>query len=165
MLQHGFPMLIVYNNNEIKNCMMEDFLQRYNNNHVLAEREILLDFKRRLEKSTTKLLSDYGLPDVKEIQSELERTVDKMMGEIQHYKDLFNTISANEKLNEGQQTAFDTIRAAIDDHENLEERRLFFITAPGGYGKTNLCRKLQIYCKSQGILIRVCLDNTSCNAL
>ena len=53
-----------------------------------------------------------------------------------------------QQLNTDQAHAFATIIAAVNDDAHV--KRLFFLNAPGGYGKTFLIESITIFCQRVG---------------
>lgn len=159
MLIHGFPMRIVYDDPILRNTLMSDFLADKAKGDVdVAIHMMLLDFKRNLELGHGKSLRDYGFDEPADVDTELqrERALINKTVELKRYDELCLKTPNNLE----QQEVFDVIAAAVDQPLPLQESQYFFVSGPGGVGKSEVCKKLHSYFRSKGYLIKICASTT-----
>ena len=129
-----------------KDAMAED-LSLGQTSKNLAENECLLLLKDELE-ATGRCLGDCQLPKPNECQRILK--IPRVIQEEMFDEDIQRVISEKkiQCLNTDQRKAFDTIMTALQ--KEMSTQRIFFLNAPGGYGKTFLIETLLSHCVQHG---------------
>ena len=107
----------------------------------------LLMLQEDLEAMST-CLENFGLPTPKKVTSMIK--VPLVIQEEISDASVQREISENKckNLNEDQQNAFCAIMKAVED--DTHQQRMFFLNAPGGYGKTFLIEALLSSVRSMG---------------
>ena len=151
--KEGFPTLQIYNDVAMRDAMKADFMAAYGRNEdnieARAANDLLKDFAARLGEEN-KRLSDYGLPEPTEVQTELqqERMKHSREGQLQ----LLEELQRRQPNNEQQERIFELVTEAIAAGETL----LVFLNGVGGSGKTTLVKKLMAFTRSLGKIALGC---------
>jgi hypothetical protein len=151
--KEGFPTLQIYNDVAMRDAMKADFMAAYGRNEddieARATNDLLKDFAARLGEEN-KRLSDYGLPEPTEVQTELqqERMKHSREGQLQ----LLEELQRRQPNNEQQERIFEMVTEAIAAGETL----LVFLNGVGGSGKTTLVKKLMAFTRSLGKIALGC---------
>ena len=131
----GFPTLTVLNEERFRNLLYDDFLHNYNPpNHQAAWNDLLCDFSNRFE-SDGKNMKDYGLPEPKNMKTELEIERHKYNcdDQLSYYYKLCDDVPNTYE----QQQIFDEIVYAVEN----QLTKIFYIQGQAGSGKTTLAKK------------------------
>lgn len=140
-------------------AMMSDFLDNEAGSDMdVATNMMLLDFKRNLELGNGKRLQSYGFDEPADTDTELERerALINKTAEGRKFDELCSLFPNNPE----QDIVFKTIVNAVESLEPLVESKYFFISGPGGVGKSEVCKKLHAYFRSKGYLIKICASTT-----
>ena len=129
-----------------KDAMSEDLLPASISMHESTEdirnqidNEVLLLLQEELEAMQT-CLEDFGLP-TPDTQNRIKKIPQVIQDEMFHVDDQKKIGEMKcQHLNIDQQGAFHTIMKAV--HDENHPNRMFFLNAPGGYGKTFLIEAL-----------------------
>ena len=161
MIVSGFPMWYIFENEDYQNQMMQDYLDD-GMSHKIAKNRLLQDLQMLLQKSGSSL-DVFGFPMPEGMETELE--IARLMYSEIEQANILQEMEVSQPNNIEQQEIFDTLTADIDNFVSLEdgdiEDNVFkFISGPGGTGKTAVFKKLQAWCRSQGILISCCAATT-----
>ena len=130
-----------------KECMGEDALRNMhayvqlpeNECRMHVDNEVLLQLQEELQGMGT-CLEKFGLPtpDIQTRLKRIPRVIAKEMFDPGSQNEISN--SKCERLNMDQQNAFCAIMKAVQNE--IHPQRIFFLNAPGGYGKTFLIETL-----------------------
>lgn len=121
----------------------------------------VIDFKRLLEFGKGKSLSEYGFMEPDDDSTELlrERTL--------HYREdevaKLTALNLQYPNNPEQTIVYDTIMNDLDD--DVTECRYYFISGPGGVGKSEVCKKLHAAIRARGHVIKICAATTLAAAI
>lgn len=153
MVLHGFPMLNVFNDPELRAYLLEDFLRQ---GHTMGEsiNMLLLDLQRRLRSGGGRSLEHYGFPDAVDPQNELER--ESLLYDRHEQAALLQQLQQQFPNNVEQESAYQEILQCINSPEPLTQSRFFFISGPGGVGKSELCKKLHAAARAEGTYSNYC---------
>ena len=146
----GFPTLKILHEERFKHLLYDDFLHQYDPpNHHAAWNDLLCDFANRFE-SDGKNLSDYGIPQPKNMKTELEIERYKYDNneQLSYYNKLCNDVPNTVE----QQEIFDEIINAVEN----KLTKIYYIQGQAGSGKTMLAKKIMAYCRSQQKLCTGC---------
>ena len=101
-------------------------------------------------KDNDKTLSNYGLPDPEENETELQRAL--LEYDINQQTQLLQSLNSNTPNTEQQQNVFNEIMYSILNNRT----KLYFIQGKGGSGKTTLAKKILAASRSKDILCVGC---------
>ena len=153
-LMHGWPMIPVYDDPNIRFALMADFLADRNNNEEYATNDLLLDLKYRLDEGGGQNLAFYGFEDPLDDTTELAREI-LTQGSRASNLQLLHELNQTEPNNPGQQQIYDALSAAFDNPPK-DGCEFYFIGGPAGVGKTSLGKKLHANARSKGHMIKIC---------
>jgi hypothetical protein len=161
MMTNGFPMWHIYDNKVHRKHLMQDYLD-LGQREPIALNSLLQDLERILVREGSSL-SNYGFDMPEGMETELE--IAKLMYQEKEQMELLRKLEEDQPNNIEQQQVFDHITADIEsfislDEVDKEDNVFHFLGGPGGTGKTAVFKKLQAWCRSQGILISCCAATT-----
>ena len=146
----GFPTLKILNEQRFKYLLYDDFLHQYNPpNHHAAWNDLLCDFSNRFE-SDGKNMTDYGLPQPRNMKKELE--IERHKYDSNEQLLYYNKLCDDVQNTVEQQEIFDEIINAVES----KSTKIFYIQGQAGSGKTTLAKKIMAYCRSQQKLCAGC---------
>ena len=163
MMIQGYPVRPIYENHEFKLKLMEDFMEKNNQNLTISHNLLLQDFQKRLKKQSLSL-ETYGFPPPLECNTELEEEL-LLHCPIENEL-LLNRLLQSEPNNQLQSHYFHELMPIIKEYQDAKENmekirnRFIFLAGAGGVGKTALFKKYHAFCRSKGVLIKVCAATT-----
>ena len=114
-----------------------------------ATNQLLQNLALKL-KDNDKKLSDYGLPDPEQIETELQRAL--LEYDPLQQAQLLNELNTTIPNTHEQQTIFNQIMDSI----NNKQTAIYFIQGMGGSGKTTLAKKILAASRSKKIICLGC---------
>ena len=151
-----FPTLCIYEDEECRRFMMQDFLDR-GATYEIATNELLKDLAQRFLASD-KDLTDYGLPKPRNISDEL--SIELTRYDKKEQFELFQELTREKPLNVEQQQVFDDIFKIVMNHKPGDGNKYIMLQAAGGTGKTTVSIRLQAALRAEGKMVLVCAANT-----
>jgi len=150
----GYPTVSIYDDNELRNKMYEDYYMDINNNstfqnHNFSNNKLLEELEIILRESD-KTLTEFGLPNPELSNTELER--EKLKYNIKEESDMFDYLNANIPNTEEQSTFLENVYNAITNKES----KIFFLQGKAGSGKTTVAKKIIHFTRSKGEIVLGC---------
>ena len=151
MTMEGFPTLRIFD--LYQDLMTEDFPPRAGRELSGAERQQLLlkDLQEQFSERGCSL-SDFGLPEPVQAETELEKV--RLRYPAAEQQVLLHQLHTSKPNNASQALAYATITAAVD-HLDVA-KSIFFMQGIGGAGKTTLAKKILAYARSKGLVAVGC---------
>jgi len=151
--KEGFPTIQIYMDVQMRDAMKADYITNYgpddDNVEARSTNDLLKDLAARLGEENKKL-SDYGLPEPTDVQTELDQERMKYSREGQAL--LLQELQRVQPNNEQQDRIFEMVTEAIARDETL----IVFLNGVGGSGKTTLVKKLMAFTRSLGKIALGC---------
>jgi len=145
LTREGYPTIHIYRDDVCLDAMMADYLER-EDSRALAVNRLLQDLADRLQDSS-RSLSDYGLPEPRNLASELDRERLRFDAEEQRA-----WIEQQPDPSIEQQAVLD----AVIDAFTRRARLLLFVQGKGGAGKTWLMKRILAEVRARAGLALVC---------
>jgi len=158
MMSIGYPMRAIYEREDFRQQLMQDYLDDGMSNEI-AKNRMLQDLQQLLMKEGLSLdLYGFEMP----LGMETELQLAKLQYNETEQEKILKQMNESSPNNPEQQAIFDEITESIDQFVSADAKDnvFYFISGPGGTGKTDLFKKLQAWCRSQGILINCCAATT-----
>ena len=158
MMSIGHPMMSIIEIDEFRTQLIQDYLDD-GMAVPIATNRMLQDLEALLTKEGLSL-DDFGFPLPEGMETELE--IAKLKYNDKEQEKLLKQLNEANPNNQEQQQIFDELTSSIDKFlaEGGKENVFNFISGPGGTGKTDLFKKLQAWCRAEGILINCCAATT-----
>lgn len=166
LTMQGYATHAIFDTETKRNYMLQDFIIFDHLNHNDAEQKMLQDLERKFRKENSSL-QHFGFPMPAKVPTELELEQKhwKNPQVQQEQREILRKMNELEPNNTEQQYAYNEIMDSVRRFSNLERdtmhsHEFYFISGPGGTGKSSLFKKLQATCRAEGILIAVCAATT-----
>ena len=163
MMIQGYPVKVIYDDEELRLRLMDDYMERNNQNLRLATNCLLEDLQRRL-KQENKSLDTFGFPVPIEVDTELDKEIMRHCP-IENER-LLNELNENEPNNHLQEHYFHKLMHIVKkfqdakDDSSYIQSKFIALKGSGGCGKTALNKKWHAACRANGVLIKVCAATT-----
>ena len=133
-----------------KEAMMEDFIHR--RMQVSDAEQAVLAHIDRVISQHGKSLTTFNLPQLHEVVPAEQDNIPSTIEDVLHVR---------QHLNTGQLEVADAVLSAVHNVQNgvNQQNRLFYLDAPGGYGKTYTLNYLISEFKSMGITYTTCANS------
>lgn len=145
LTREGYPTVRIYRDDECRTAMMADFIQQEDSS-ALATNKLLEDLAERLQENF-RVLSDYGLPEPRNLATELSK--ERMRYDPAEQR---AWIEQQPLPSQDQGSVVEAVFGALE----RQERLLLFVQGKGGTGKTWLMKRLIAEVRSRRGLALVC---------
>jgi hypothetical protein len=145
----GFPTYCIYNKQNLRDKMCEDYLYETQGNTVLAYNKLLQYFSNRLRQEN-KDNTHFGLPEPEESYTELQ--IEKLKYDPQQQQILYEQLLKLTPPTEQQLLLLNDIKHCLAHNIN----KTYIIQGQGGSGKTAISKLIIAYARSQGHLVQGC---------
>jgi hypothetical protein len=135
--------------------MYHDFLQRERGNQDLAVNRMLLQLAHLFKNATTKKMSEFGLPEPQEQDTELQ--IERITYEVSTQALVATALLAENPLTEEMQMLYDDIMAALQV-DDIDQRPPFIAILQGiaGAGKSTFVKYVMASVRALGFIAKGC---------
>jgi hypothetical protein len=151
----GFPTLHLYDEPELCCNMYQDILERERGNLVLAVNKMLLQLAQLFKNATTKRMSEFGLPEPQEQDTELE--IERVTYGADSQAQVATALLAENPLTEEMQMLYDDIMAALHV-DDIDQQPPFIAILQGiaGAGKSTFVKYVMASVRALGFVAKGC---------
>jgi len=147
---HGFPVRVIYDNTILRETMFEgEWVNRHQpDNTANAIQRLLSDLRERVAEHG-KTMSDLGMPEPENEETELERSL--LRYPIAEQAALYQHLSTTKPLNGDQKIVFEAIKTSIMSQSKTGRGTFITLEGSGGTGKTEVAKHLMAFIRSQPV--------------